>query len=81
MSALDSKKVTKEKKSLSFIEILGQSLSLIFALQNKEGRKRMMDLAEDNPLPIILSGVLAMSIFFTTCFLSSQIVLHIVMNN
>lgn len=81
MSALTPKNKISEQKPLSFFEIVGQALSLMFALQNKEGRKRMMDLAEDNPLPIILSGVLAMSIFFTTCFLSSQIVLHIVMNN
>ncbi|WP_295875801.1 hypothetical protein [uncultured Zhongshania sp.] len=79
MSALDSKNVTKKKKSLSFIEILGQSFSLIFALQNKEGRRKMMDLAEDNPLPIIFAGVLAMSIFFITCFVGSQVVLHVVM--
>ncbi|WP_269617727.1 hypothetical protein [Zhongshania sp. BJYM1] len=80
MSVLNSEKVSKEKKSLSLIETLVQSLSLLFALQNKEGRKKMMDLAEKNPLSIVISGVLAMSIFFTICFLSSQIVLHIVMN-
>mgnify|MGYP003666260163 CR=1 FL=1 len=79
MSVLNSEKVSKEKKSLSLIETLVQSLSLLFALQNKEGRKKMMDLAEKNPLSIVISGVLAMSIFFTIC-LSSQIVLHIVMN-
>jgi inner membrane protein involved in colicin E2 resistance len=65
----------KERKSLSFFETLGQALSLLFALQNKDGRKKLMDLAEDRPLPLILSGVVAMVIFFLICFLSSQIVI------
>jgi hypothetical protein len=78
-SLMNNTKVTKmtkkERKSLSFFETLGQALSLMFALQNKDGRKKLMDLAEDRPLPLILSGVFAMVIFFLICFLSSQIVL------
>ncbi len=64
-----------ENKSLSFFEILGQAFSLMFALQNKKGRKRLMDLAEERPLPLILAGVMAMVIFFSLCFVSSQLVL------
>ncbi|WP_339674890.1 hypothetical protein [uncultured Zhongshania sp.] len=39
----------------------------------------MMDLAEDNPRPVILSGVVAMIIFFTICFFASTIVLRMSM--
>ena len=41
--------VHKIRRSLGFVETICQAVSLLFALQNKEGRRRMMDLAEDNP--------------------------------
>ncbi|CAA0119625.1 hypothetical protein [Zhongshania aliphaticivorans] len=67
----------EENKPLGFFEILGQAFSLMFALQNKKGRKRLMDLAEERPLPLILAGVMAMVIFFSLCFVSSQLVLKL----
>jgi hypothetical protein len=81
MSALTPKNKVSEQKPLSFFEIVGQALSLMFALQNKEGRKKMMDLAEDKPLVIVISGIVAMSIFFTTCFVGSQLVLHLALGS
>lgn len=72
-------KTTDDNKRLSFFEVVGQAFSLIFALQNKSGRKRLMDLAESNPLPVLLSGVTAMAIFFLFCFIASQIVIKLVM--
>lgn len=71
-------KTTDDNKRLSFFEVVGQAFSLIFALQNKSGRKRLMDLAESNPLPVLLSGVTAMAIFFLFCFIASQIVIKLV---
>jgi|TARA_R110000782_G_scaffold138337_3_gene230953 hypothetical protein len=71
--------VHKIRRSLGFVETICQAVSLLFALQNKEGRRRMMDLAEDNPRPVILSGVVAMIIFFTICFFASTIVLRMSM--
>jgi hypothetical protein len=41
----------RRDESLHFSEALAQAFSLIFAVQNKAGRKRLMDLAETNPLP------------------------------
>jgi len=68
-----------ENRRLSFFEVVAQAFSLIFALQNKSGRKRLMDLAETNPLPVLISGITAMAIFFLFCFIASQIVLNLVM--
>ncbi len=69
---------TENNKPLSFFEVVGQAFSLMFALQNKSGRKRLLDLAESNPKPLIFSGVVAMIIFFSFCFITSQLVLKLV---
>tara|TARA_R110001583_G_scaffold59114_2_gene175959 strand:+ start:1211 stop:1447 length:237 start_codon:yes stop_codon:yes gene_type:complete len=66
-----------EQKSLSVFETFKQGISLLFALQNQSGRKRLMDLAESNPMPIIFAGVSAMGIFFTVCFLTSQLAIKL----
>ena len=63
-------------KPLKFSEALAQSFSLIFAVQNKAGRKRLMDLAEHNPLPVIFAGVTSMIIFFLFCFITSQFFIY-----
>lgn len=69
---------SSNNKPLSFFEVVGQAFSLMFALQNKSGRKRLMDLAETNPKPVIFSGVVAMVIFFSFCFITSQLVIKLV---
>ena len=66
------------KKQLGFLEVLAQAFSLIFALQNQAGRKRLMDLAETNPMPVLFSGLSAMIIFFLFCLITSQIVIKVV---
>lgn len=66
-----------EEKPLSFFEVFKQAISLMFALQNRSGQKRLLDLAETKPLPLILAGVTAMAIFFLFCFISSQIVIKL----
>lgn len=63
-------------RPLKFTEALAQSFSLIFAVQNKAGRKRLMDLAEHNPLPVIFAGVTSMIIFFLFCFITSQFFIY-----
>ncbi|MAK45608.1 MULTISPECIES: DUF2970 domain-containing protein [Spongiibacter] len=65
------------QKPLSFFEVFKQAISLMFALQNRSGQKRLMDLAETNPMPLIFAGVTAMAIFFLFCFISSQIVISL----
>lgn len=77
MNALDKSRV---RRYLGIVETIFQAISLLFALQNKEGRRRMMSLVEDNPFPVILSGVVAMSIFFAICFVASQVVIRISMH-
>jgi hypothetical protein len=67
-----------KQKSLSLFETFKQGLSLLFALQNQSGRKKLMDLAETNPAPILFAGVTAMVIFFSICFITSQLVLKLV---
>ncbi|CAA0111098.1 Uncharacterised protein [Zhongshania aliphaticivorans] len=67
-----------EQKPLSAFETFKQGISLLFALQNKSGRKRLMDLAETNPMPVVFSGVSAMIVFFLICFVTSQVVLKLV---
>lgn len=63
-------------RPLKFSEALAQSFSLIFAVQNKAGRKRLMDLAEHNPLPVIFAGITSMIIFFLFCFVTSQFFIY-----
>ncbi|MBQ0797025.1 hypothetical protein [Zhongshania sp.] len=68
------------KKPFGFFDAISQAFSLIFALQNHAGRKKLLDLAESNPKPLILSGVFAAIIFFLFCFISSQIVIRVLLN-
>ena len=71
----DPNTVSKQTpKPLGIVETLKQGVSLLFALQNKSGRKRLMDQAESNPMPILFAGVSAMLIFFLVCFITSQLV-------
>lgn len=63
-------------RPLKFSEALAQSFSLIFAVQNKTGRKRLMDLAEHNPLPVLFAGITSMIIFFLFCFITSQFFIY-----
>lgn len=65
-----------EQQPLRFSEALIQAFALIFAVQNKTGRKRLMELAETNVLPVIFAGVVSMILFFGFCLITSQIVLH-----
>ncbi|WP_269620386.1 hypothetical protein [Zhongshania sp. BJYM1] len=65
------------KKPFGFFDAISQAFSLIFALQNHSGRKKLLDLAESNPKPLILSGFFAAIIFFLFCFISSQIVIRV----
>ncbi|WP_301027259.1 hypothetical protein [Zhongshania sp.] len=69
---------TAKPKSLSVFETLKQGISLLFALQNKSGRKQLMDSAETNPLPILFAGLSAMAIFFLICFVTSQLALKFI---
>ena len=70
----------KNEKPLSFFEVFKQAISLMFALQNRSGQKRLMDLAETNPMPLIFAGVTAMAIFFLFCFITSQVVIALLTN-
>ncbi|WP_372777792.1 DUF2970 domain-containing protein [Litorivivens sp.] len=64
-------------KPLGFFEVLIQGIALIFAIQNHAGRKRLMDLAETNPLPVVIAGLASTVLFFSFCFLTSQFFIHI----
>ncbi len=77
MSKIDDNKTpaASTEKPLSFFEVFKQALSLMFALQNRSGQKRLLDLAETNPMPLIMAGVTAMVIFFLFCFISSQLMI------
>jgi hypothetical protein len=79
MTIMENKEMNTvtEQKPLSVFETFKQGISLLFALQNQSGRKRLMDLAESNPMPIIFAGVSAMGIFFMVCFLTSQLALKL----
>ena len=61
------------KKNLCFLEIIAQAFCLLFQLQRGKGLKRATDLLEDNPKSIILAGIISMIIFFSICFISSQL--------
>lgn len=69
-------KTDSEQPPLRFSEALIQAFALIFAVQNKTGRRRLMELAETNVLPVIFAGVVSMLLFFGFCLITSQIVLH-----
>ena len=66
-----------EDKPLGFLEIIIQGVALIFAVQNRAGRKRLMDLAETNPLPVVIAGLVSTVLFFSFCFLTSQLLIHL----
>ena len=61
------------KQDLSFLEIIAQAFCLIFQLQRGKGLKRATDLLEENPKSIILAGIISMIIFFSFCFITSQL--------
>ena len=61
------------KKNLSFLELIAQAFCLLFQLQRGKGLKRASDLLEDNPKSIILAGIISMIIFFSFCFITSQL--------
>ena len=63
-------------KNLSALEIIAQAFCLVFALQRKRGMKRASDLLETNPKSVILAGIMAMGIFFSICFIASQLVIR-----
>lgn len=65
-----------EQEPLRFSEALIQAFALIFAVQNKTGRRRLMELAETNVLPVLFAGVVSMVMFFGFCLITSQVVLH-----
>ncbi len=67
----------QDNSPLKFTEAIAQAFSLIFAVQNNAGRKRLMDLAETNPMPVILAGVTSTIIFFSFCFITSQFFIHL----
>lgn len=73
----DEQQNPNNDKPLGFLEAVAQAFSLIFAVQNKTGRKRLLDLAETNPLPIIFAGVVSMVIFFSFCLITSQFFIHL----
>ena len=77
----DGNKLNTEQESgnkpLGFLESFGQAFSLIFAVQNRSGRARLMGLAETNPMPVIIAGVVSMIVFFSFCFISSQLLIHL----
>lgn len=63
----------KSQKDLTFLEIIGQAFSLVFALQKGKGLKRAVDLLETNPKSVILAGFFSMFIFFGICYTASQL--------
>ncbi len=77
MKKSDSKLEAKPNK-LGLFETFKQGISLLFALQNQSGRKKMMESAESNPMPIIFAGITAMAGFFLICFTTSQLVLKFI---
>lgn len=80
MSKPDKNNSSDEHRPLRFSEALSQAFALIFAVQNRSGRKRLMDLAETNPLPVIFAGVVSMVMFFLFCFGSSQFFIYLLTN-
>ncbi len=66
-----------ETQRLGFLEAVGQAFSLIFAVQNKAGRQRLMGMAETNPLPVLFSGFLSTLIFFSFCFITSRFFIYL----
>jgi hypothetical protein len=66
-----------DKTNLSFLEMVGQAFSLIFAVQRGSGLKRATDLLEKNPKSVILAGFISMAIFFGIAFSISQLLIHL----
>ncbi len=66
----------KDEKDLTFIEVIQQAFSLLFALQKGKGLKRAADLLETNPKSVMLSGFISMLLFLGICFGISQSILH-----
>lgn len=77
MSDRNQQDDNRNTKSLRFTEAVAQAFSLIFAVQNKAGRKRLMDLAETNPMPVIIAGVTSMIMFFSFCLITSQFFIYL----
>ncbi len=73
----ENKTTQQPLKPLRFKEAVGQAFALIFAVQNKTGRRRLMELAETNPMPVIFAGVVSMVIFFSFCLITSQFFIHL----
>ncbi len=74
----DSEK-NMDKRDLTFLEVVGQAFSLIFALQKGKGFKRATDLMETNPKSVILAGLISMVIFFGIAFTISQVLLSLLL--
>ena len=66
-----------EQKALGFFEVIGQALSLLFALQNKAKRERLMTLIETDPKPVLIAGLTCTTIFLAFCFTTSQFFIHL----
>ncbi|PCJ93628.1 MAG: hypothetical protein COA46_00900 [Porticoccaceae bacterium] len=69
----ETAKEEPNNKNLNFFEIIIQALCLVFQLQRRSGLKRATDLLETNPKSMILAGFVSMIIFFSICFISSQL--------
>lgn len=82
MGSTDNRRETtpEHHKPLGFIEAVTQAFALIFAVQNKTGRKRLMDLAEHNPKPVIFAGLVSTALFFSFCFITSQFFIYLLSN-
>ena len=64
-------------KPLGFLEAVKQAFSLIFAVQNQSGRKRLMELAETDPKPVVFAGLISTVMFFSFCFITSQFFIYL----
>ena len=73
----DKDQSSEKDKPLGFWEAITQAISLIFAVQNHAGRKRLMDMAETNPKPVIVAGLVSTVLFFSFCFLTSQFFIYL----
>ncbi len=80
MNEPEQKDEQHEEKPLGFWEIILQGVALIFAVQNNKGRKRLMELAETNPLPVVIAGLVSTVLFFSFCFLTSQLFIYLLTN-
>lgn len=65
-------------KTFGVFDIFYQAICLIFALQNRSGGKKLWERAESSSTPLIVSGLTAAALFFLFCFVSSQLVIHMI---